>query len=134
MTTAARAAILEAPNAPFTTTDIELGEPGTHEVLVRLVASGLCHTDPNPVRTPQPSGASTVRSASGATLTRLRSSAIEYCANDDCPKKWPPIGAPSRLSSAESSARTPPMMLRGSHVEQYAGCPLVQFPHAPHEV
>ena len=45
MSTRARAAVLEAPNAPFTATDIELGDPGTGEVLVRLVASGLCHTD-----------------------------------------------------------------------------------------
>lgn len=43
--TAARAAVLEAANAPFVATDIEVGEPGTGEVLVRLVASGLCHTD-----------------------------------------------------------------------------------------
>jgi aryl-alcohol dehydrogenase len=45
VSTSARAAILEHPAAPFTTTTVELGDPGTGEVLVRLVATGLCHTD-----------------------------------------------------------------------------------------
>ncbi|MDQ1129647.1 NAD(P)-dependent alcohol dehydrogenase [Microbacterium sp. SORGH_AS_0888] len=41
--TAGRAAVLE--NGSLTVTDVEYGEPGAGEVLVRLVASGLCHTD-----------------------------------------------------------------------------------------
>jgi aryl-alcohol dehydrogenase len=45
VTTHAKAAVLEEPNAPFVISEIEVGEPGTGEVLVRLVASGLCHTD-----------------------------------------------------------------------------------------
>lgn len=45
MTTTARAAILTEAPGPFTVHDVEIGEPGAGEVLVRLVASGLCHTD-----------------------------------------------------------------------------------------
>lgn len=41
--TAGRAAVLE--NGALTIADVEYGEPGRGEVLVRLVASGLCHTD-----------------------------------------------------------------------------------------
>jgi aryl-alcohol dehydrogenase len=41
----ARAAVLEAANTPFVLRDIELDEPRTNEVVVRMVAAGLCHTD-----------------------------------------------------------------------------------------
>ena len=44
MTTSGRAAVLNAPNE-LVISDVEFGEPGRAEVLVRLVASGLCHTD-----------------------------------------------------------------------------------------
>ena len=39
------AAIVNAAGAPFLLEDIDLDEPRAHEVLVRLVATGLCHTD-----------------------------------------------------------------------------------------
>lgn len=41
--TAGRAAVLDA--GAFTVADVDYGDPGREEVLVRLVASGLCHTD-----------------------------------------------------------------------------------------
>jgi aryl-alcohol dehydrogenase len=40
-----RALVVEEKDAPFQEQEIELGEPGRGEVLVRLVASGVCHTD-----------------------------------------------------------------------------------------
>lgn len=42
--TAGRAAVLNAPNE-IVISDVEYAEPGTGEVLVKLVATGLCHTD-----------------------------------------------------------------------------------------
>lgn len=45
MSTTTRAAVVESGGAPFTLTAVELAEPGPHEVLVRVVATGLCHTD-----------------------------------------------------------------------------------------
>ncbi|MEO7015373.1 MAG: NAD(P)-dependent alcohol dehydrogenase [Leifsonia sp.] len=39
-----RAAVLDAPGA-LVIADVEFGGPGPGEVLVKLVASGLCHTD-----------------------------------------------------------------------------------------
>ncbi len=39
------AAIVEAPGASFTIADVTLDEPRDDEVLVRMVAAGLCHTD-----------------------------------------------------------------------------------------
>ncbi|MET7350795.1 NAD(P)-dependent alcohol dehydrogenase [Streptomyces mirabilis] len=45
MSTPTRAAVVESSGAPFTLVDVELDEPGSGEVLVRMVATGLCHTD-----------------------------------------------------------------------------------------
>ncbi|MGW1064167.1 NAD(P)-dependent alcohol dehydrogenase [Streptomyces aureus] len=40
-----RVAVTEAPGAPFTVRDAELEEPRPDEVLVRMTAAGICHTD-----------------------------------------------------------------------------------------
>ncbi|MEU9227486.1 NAD(P)-dependent alcohol dehydrogenase [Streptomyces massasporeus] len=40
-----RAAVVESGGAPFTLSDVVLDAPGPHEALVRMVATGLCHTD-----------------------------------------------------------------------------------------
>jgi len=45
MTTSGRGAIVRAAGAPFEVVELEFDEPGAGEVLVRLVATGLCHTD-----------------------------------------------------------------------------------------
>ena len=39
------AAIVNAAGAPFVLEDVDLDEPRPHEALVRLVATGMCHTD-----------------------------------------------------------------------------------------
>ncbi len=40
-----RAAVLERFGAPLEVQELELAEPKAGEVLVRLVACGVCHTD-----------------------------------------------------------------------------------------
>ncbi|WP_432747779.1 NAD(P)-dependent alcohol dehydrogenase [Streptomyces sp. JH002] len=45
MTTSARAAVLEAQDGPFEFRDIEIEDPRPDEVLVRMVATGICATD-----------------------------------------------------------------------------------------
>lgn len=40
-----RAAILWETNQPWSVEDVELDPPRAHEVLLRLVASGMCHSD-----------------------------------------------------------------------------------------
>src|SRR5262245_28927598 len=40
-----RAALTHAPDEPFEITEVELDEPRADEVLVRVVAAGICHTD-----------------------------------------------------------------------------------------
>jgi aryl-alcohol dehydrogenase len=39
------AAVVEETDAPFTFADLDLDDPRDHEVVVRIVAAGLCHTD-----------------------------------------------------------------------------------------
>ncbi|MFE9059832.1 NAD(P)-dependent alcohol dehydrogenase [Streptomyces mutabilis] len=41
----ARAAVTRAPGAPFAVRDVELEDPRPREVLVRMAAAGVCHTD-----------------------------------------------------------------------------------------
>jgi aryl-alcohol dehydrogenase len=40
-----RAAVTESKGAPFAIHDVELGEPRAGEVIVRMAATGICHTD-----------------------------------------------------------------------------------------
>lgn len=40
-----RAAVLTGPGRPFEVVELDVDEPGPGEVLVRFVASGLCHSD-----------------------------------------------------------------------------------------
>lgn len=44
-----QAALLPKTGAPLQVTEVDLAAPGPHEVLVRLVASGVCHSDLNAV-------------------------------------------------------------------------------------
>ncbi|NEB02646.1 NAD(P)-dependent alcohol dehydrogenase [Streptomyces sp. SID13726] len=45
MSITTRAAVVESGGAPFTLSDVTLDEPGPREAVVRMVATGLCHTD-----------------------------------------------------------------------------------------
>jgi S-(hydroxymethyl)glutathione dehydrogenase/alcohol dehydrogenase len=62
-----RAAVLEQFDAPLTVQDVDLAEPRAGEVLVRLVACGVCHTDLYTASGADPSGyAPTVLGHEGA--------------------------------------------------------------------
>jgi S-(hydroxymethyl)mycothiol dehydrogenase len=45
MPTKARGAFARTPGAPVSIEDFTIGDPGQNEVLVRILASGVCHTD-----------------------------------------------------------------------------------------
>src|SRR3954469_22452363 len=62
-----RAAVLEEFGAPLVVQDVDLADPGPGEVLVRLVACGVCHTDMYTASGADPSGyAPTVLGHEGA--------------------------------------------------------------------
>jgi alcohol dehydrogenase, propanol-preferring len=45
MTSTMRAALLEAPGAPLVVRDVNIPQPGAGQLLVKLEACGVCHTD-----------------------------------------------------------------------------------------
>jgi S-(hydroxymethyl)mycothiol dehydrogenase len=45
MTTVARGAIARIPDQPVSIEEFTIDDPGPHEILVRILASGVCHTD-----------------------------------------------------------------------------------------
>jgi S-(hydroxymethyl)glutathione dehydrogenase/alcohol dehydrogenase len=62
-----RAAVLEEFAKPLQVTELDLAEPGAGEVLVRLEACGVCHTDMYTASGVDPSGyAPTVLGHEGA--------------------------------------------------------------------
>ena len=64
-----RAAVLEEFGQPLHVTEVELAEPGAGEVLVRLEACGICHTDMYTASGADPSGyAPTVLGHEGAGI------------------------------------------------------------------
>lgn len=71
-----RAAVLEEFAKPLVVQEVELAEPGPREVLVRLVACGVCHTDMYTASGVDPSGyAPTVLGHEGAGV-------VERCGAD----------------------------------------------------
>jgi S-(hydroxymethyl)glutathione dehydrogenase/alcohol dehydrogenase len=71
-----RAAVLERFGEPLVVQEVELADPGPNEVLVRLVACGVCHTDMYTASGVDPSGyAPTVLGHEGAGV-------VERCGSD----------------------------------------------------
>lgn len=75
-----RAAVLEAPGAPLLLDELELESPRDQEVRVRIVATGVCHTDISVIQRPFPvaqpivlghEGAGVVESV-GRSVTKVR--------------------------------------------------------------
>lgn len=123
-----RAAVLEATGGPLTVCDLELAPPGPEEVLVRLGASGVCHSDWNAVdgtaETPCPAvlgheGAGVVE-AIGAGVARVRVGdhvALSWtpscgrcaeCARDLpwlCSTAWPALAAGGLLDGTTRLSR-----------------------------
>lgn len=72
-----RAAVLEDFGKPLVVTDVDLAEPRSGEVLVRLVACGVCHTDLYTASGADPSGyAPTVLGHEGAGVVEAVGEAV----------------------------------------------------------
>ncbi len=80
-----RAAVLEEFAKPLVVQELELAEPGPGEVLVRLVACGVCHTDMYTASGADPSGyAPTVLGHEGAgVVERCRRRRRRSCVTGD---------------------------------------------------
>jgi S-(hydroxymethyl)glutathione dehydrogenase/alcohol dehydrogenase len=79
-----RAAVLEEFGEPLVLQDVELGDPKAGEVLVRLVACGVCHTDLYTASGVDPSGyAPTVLGHEGAGVVEAVGPGVESVAVGD---------------------------------------------------
>ncbi|MGB2710669.1 MAG: alcohol dehydrogenase catalytic domain-containing protein [Conexibacter sp.] len=79
-----RAAVLEEFGAPLVVQEVELSEPGPGEVLVRLVACGVCHTDLYTASGADPSGyAPTVLGHEGAGVVERVGPGVDLVAPGD---------------------------------------------------
>jgi S-(hydroxymethyl)glutathione dehydrogenase/alcohol dehydrogenase len=79
-----RAAVLEEFGQPLEVQDVELAEPKAGEVLVRLVACGVCHTDLYTASGADPSGyAPTVLGHEGAGVVEAIGSGVSSLAPGD---------------------------------------------------
>jgi len=79
-----RAAVLEEFAAPLVVQEVELAEPGPKEVLVRLVACGVCHTDLYTASGVDPSGyAPTVLGHEGAGVVERVGSDVTLLSEGD---------------------------------------------------
>src|SRR5437868_10502701 len=79
-----RAAVLEEFGGPLVVQDVELGEPRAGEVLVRLVACGVCHTDLYTASGADPSGyAPTVLGHEGAGVVESVGRGVTSLAQGD---------------------------------------------------
>src|SRR5690349_17369175 len=79
-----RAAVLEEFGQPLNVTELDLAEPQAGEVLVRLVACGVCHTDLYTASGVDPSGyAPTVLGHEGGGVVEKVGSGVESLAPGD---------------------------------------------------
>jgi S-(hydroxymethyl)glutathione dehydrogenase / alcohol dehydrogenase len=79
-----RAAVLEEFAKPLVVQEVELAEPGPNEVLVRLVACGVCHTDMYTASGVDPSGyAPTVLGHEGAGVVERCGSQVTLLSEGD---------------------------------------------------
>ena len=79
-----RAAVLEQFGAPLVVQEVDLAEPGPGEVLVRLVACGVCHTDLYTASGADPSGyAPTVLGHEGAGVVERVGEGVTLVAPGD---------------------------------------------------
>jgi S-(hydroxymethyl)glutathione dehydrogenase / alcohol dehydrogenase len=79
-----RAAVLEEFAKPLVVQEVELADPGPNEVLVRLVACGVCHTDMYSASGVDPSGyAPTVLGHEGAGVVERCGEGVSLVAEGD---------------------------------------------------
>ena len=79
-----RAAVLEQFGAPLNVTEVDLAEPGPGEVLVRIEACGVCHTDMYTASGADPSGyAPAVLGHEGAGIVEALGDGVDSVAPGD---------------------------------------------------
>ncbi|MET0984666.1 MAG: NAD(P)-dependent alcohol dehydrogenase [Steroidobacteraceae bacterium] len=78
-----RAAVLEKPHGQFKIETLEIDQPQPSEVLVRIVAAGICHTDLSVVEEHLPAPMPIVLGHEGAGIVERVGSAVTHVAPGD---------------------------------------------------
>src|SRR5713226_165846 len=129
-----KAAIFRAPNQPLTVEEVEVDEPGPYEVLVRTVASGVCHSDLHcvhgslPTRAPailghEPAG---VVEAVGSGVTSVKAGdhviacTSIYCGNCVQCLYGRPHLCVNRAACQRARGEKPRLSQKGSPIQQFA--------------
>ena len=117
-----RAAVLEEFGEPLAVQEVELAEPRAGEVLVRLVACGVCHTDLYTASGADPSGyAPTVLGHEGAGVVE-QVGAGRHLARARATTSSP-SSRPSAASASTASTRGPTSAWRSASSRTRASCP-----------
>ena len=76
-----RAAVLNAPNQPFAIEELDLDPPRAGEVLVKIAACGVCHSDWHVATgdTPQPMPVASTNTAAGLCSSTCSSTRLATC-------------------------------------------------------
>jgi len=86
-----RAAVLERTGGPLTIGELELEPPGPGEVLVRLHASGVCHSDQNAIDGTAPTRCPAVLGHEGAGVVEaIGASVARVAVGDHVALSWAP--------------------------------------------
>jgi S-(hydroxymethyl)glutathione dehydrogenase/alcohol dehydrogenase len=87
-----KAALLTAVDAPLEIVDLEIDDPGPHEVRVRTAAAGVCHSDLHVIEGKYPSALPAVLGHEAAGVVEAVGSAVEYVRPGDhvitCISMW----------------------------------------------
>ena len=101
--TAAVCAVVREPGGPFLLEDVQLAAPQPDEVLVEVVAAGMCHTDLL-VRDPRPESLPAVLGHEGAGIVRETGSEVRgVSAGDKVVLSFPSCGVCIRCRTGRSA-------------------------------
>jgi Zn-dependent alcohol dehydrogenase len=142
------AAVLERTGGPLAVTEVELAPPGAGEVLVRLHASGVCHSDENAIDGTSPTrcpvvlgheGAGVVEQV-GSGVTRVRPGdhvalswapscgVCEECVRDLpqlCATAWPAMATGGLLDGTTRLSRDGAPVYHYSFISSFAAAAVV---------
>jgi len=129
-----KAAVMRATKAPLTIEEIDVGAPGPREVLVRTVATGVCHSDLHVLEGALPNPVPTVLGHEPAGVVEEVGSAVTHVAPGDhvigclsafCGTCEYCLAGRPNLCEGEATLRRPDEPPRLSK----DGAPIVQFVH-----
>lgn len=107
MPTPARVVVLPADDGPLQVLDLELPDPGPHQVVVKQFASGVCHSQLHQIHTPRQSPVVLGHESTGIVL-HTGSEVTNVAAGDTVMVTWVPRDAAAATRNPEPAVLTLP--------------------------